>query len=111
MQHLQPSVGHGLEVIRSVAVVMAVIQFHRLIPVVDPAEGIEAIITRGLGRKLPIWLGSFGGDIESGGELLVGDVIIIIIPSEEEGSVVIGSEILESCKRFPQRGSDEQHHS
>ena len=77
MKHLEPRVGHRVEVLRTVEVVDTIVQFHCLIPVVGSRESCEAVVTGSFGRKLDISVLA-AAQVYMRRELLMGDIVEIV---------------------------------
>ena len=96
MNHLLPQLGNGIEVGLSGLVVAAVVELYGLVPVVGGGEGGEAVVAGDLGWELDICRRR--GDVYLRGELLVGDVVVVVGRGEAHRSVVGGAEWLHACR-------------
>ena len=95
VEHLLPRRGHGVEVVAAAALIVdAVVQLHRLVPVVLARRGREAVVARHLGRIFHVV-----ATVEVGRELLSGDVVEVVLRRECLGRVVVLSEVAYSTWR------------
>ena len=88
-QHLMPRVGHGIEILRATALqVDAVVELHRLIPVVAAGRGAEAVVTGDLSGKFAVLkVLLLGAEVEREG--LSGQVVEVVVAGEGAAGVVV----------------------
>ena len=92
--HLQPCRGHGGEVgLAAGAIVHAVVQLHRLVPVVARGPGIEVVVARHLGRRFLVGNVRAMLRVETRVETLAGNVVEIVVGVEGLCRVVVSAEV------------------
>ena len=84
-----PRVGHGIEILRATALqVDAIVELHRLIPVVAAGRGAEAVVAGDLGGKLAVLkVLLLGAEVEREG--LSGQVVEVVVAGEGAAGVVV----------------------
>ena len=80
VRHLEPGIGDGVEITEASGIVVdAIVQLHRLVPVVLPGGIVEVIIARSLGRHLQIGFRFALIEVEIGGETLAGTIVEVVL--------------------------------
>ena len=93
--HLIPCVGDRIKVAHAAGIVIhAVVQLHRLVPVVHAWCIVETVVTRGLGRLLVILLGLAVIQVEVRMETLSGTIIEVVLRVESVLWVILLAQIL-----------------
>ena len=93
--HLLPRIGYGVEVAYAWGIVVdAVVQLHRLVPVVLPRGIVEVVVARSLGRLLQIGFRLAAIQVEVWHEALTGTVVEVVLRVESHHRVVGLAKIL-----------------
>ena len=83
VRHLLPRVGDGIEMAdTSGIVVYAVVQLHRLVPVVTPRGIVEVVVTRGFGGFFQIGFRLAVIQVEIGCEALARTIVEVVLRVE-----------------------------
>ena len=94
-RHLIPSVGNRIEVPYSACIVVeAVVQLHRLIPVVHAWRIVEAVVTCSLGRRFVVSLLLSLIQVEVRREMLTGTVVEVVLRVETVVGIVLLAQVL-----------------
>ena len=95
LSHLIPCVGDRIKVAHAAGIVIhAVVQLHRLVPVVHARCIVETVVTRGLGRLLVILLSLTVIQVEVRMETLSGTIIEVVLRVESVLWVILLTQIL-----------------
>ena len=93
-QHFIPCIGNGVEMAgTAILVIHAIIQFDRLIPVIDIGICVKAVISGSFGRELFIRFGSSAFHIKLSMQFRLRNIIEVVIRAERIIRIVICSQL------------------
>ena len=99
LQHLAPGVGNRVEMVHMAThIIHAIVQFHRLIPVVRVGIATELVVACGFGRHLHVGIAVCVGKAEMRCESLSAHIIEVVGRREIHVGVVVGSKIRHSFR-------------